>query len=73
VTVIADPGRLSWKVSIPISIFLLVIAITVWLVPNPFSAFLGGTWATILSILVDISAAILAFMLLSWSIWGTKK
>lgn len=73
VTVVVDPGRLSWKVSVPISILLLAIAIAIWLVPNPFPIFLGRTWATILGILGDISAAILAFMLLSWSIWGTKK
>ncbi len=68
-TVVVDPGRLSWKVSIPVSILLLVIAIAIWLVPNPFSVFLGRTWAITLGILGDISAAILVFMLLAWSIW----
>lgn len=72
-TVIVSPGRLSWKVTIPISISLLAIGIGVWFLPVYGYYFEQRLWKYFLNTVVSLSSLTLIGMTVAWTIGNNKK
>ena len=72
-TVVIDPGHLSWKVTIPIATVLLAVAIGVWAFPIYGYYFEQRFWKYVLNVLLDLSALILIGMLIAWSVHKDEK
>lgn len=72
-TVIISPGRISWKVTIPISVVLLAVAVGVWFLPVYGYYFEQRFWKYTLNGIVSLSAVLLIGITVVWTIWGDRE